>query len=397
MIRRAGLVFVILLMTGLAQAKTDFGIDVLKKENYFPLKGASVALITNHTCVDKYGNSTVDLLRHAQGVRLVCILTPEHGFRGEVKHGESIQDAIDEQTGLPVYSLYGQTSRPTPEMLKGVNTIVFDIQDVGTRFYTYAATMAMALEEAAKKKIRFFVLDRPNPIRGDIFEGDVLDADIKRLTGYFQIPVRHGLTLGELAMWMNQTQKLNVHLEVIKMKGWKRHDWYEKTGHDFLPPSPNIRSLQAALLYPGVGCFEATNVSVGRGTETPFEVFGAPWLDAKSLLAQLRQFNFPGVVFSETSFTPSADLYQGEECHGVKLIVTDRNLIRSFDIFVATFLYLYSSQPEFKPIWEEIRVVTGSRHLEEIAEKGGSLEEVRSDLKSRLDRFQLEMAPFFLY
>ncbi len=356
-------------------AKTDFGIDVLKKEKFKTLEDARIALITNHTGVDKYGASTVDILSRAPNVKLICLLSPEHGIHGTVTAGELVENSTDVTTGVPVFSLYGKSPRPTDEMLAGVDTIVFDIQDIGTRFYTYITTMGMAMEEAAKRKIRFVVLDRANPIRGDVVEGDILDADIKRMTGYFSIPVRHGLTVGELAQWMNATQNLGVSLEVVPMKNWKRDQWFDQTGHDFIPPSPNIPNLTAALLYSGVGNFEATNIAVGRGTAIPFEVFGAPWLDGKALCAFLRQKNIAGAAFETIQFTPDKDMYKGEKCNGVRVIVTNRNHLRPFQIFLASFFYMYANHPEFKPIWEEVRVVTGSPKLKQAIDEGRSYEE----------------------
>ncbi len=382
----------------LSYSATLFGIDVLKKEKFKSLEGANVALITNQTGASKDGTSTVQLFQEAPKIKLKCFLVPEHGFKGDLEHGQAVSNSSDEKTHIPIYSLYGQTSRPTPEMLEGVDTIVFDIQDVGTRFYTYISTLGQALEEAAKKKIHFVVLDRPNPIRGDVREGDLLDPEIKRLTGYFRIPVRHGLTVGELAQWMNKTQKLGAYLTVIPMKKWKRSDWYDQTGYDFIPPSPNIRSLFEALLYSGIGCFEATNLSVGRGTSTPFEVIGAPWLEGKAFCGFLRQQKFPGVVFETIHFTPTEDLYKDELCEGVRMTITDRNAINPFHIFLAAFLYLNENYAHiFKPDWEEIRVVTGSNKLKEAADSSLPYRDLAAQYQNVLESFTKEIKPFYLY
>ena len=283
-------------------------------------------------------------------------------------------------------------------MLSGVDTIVFDIQDVGTRFYTYIATMGQAMEEAAKRNIRFFVLDRPNPIRGDIMEGDMLDSDIHRMTGYFQIPMRHGLTVGEIAMWKNDTENTGVKLQVIPMLNWNRSMWFDDTGLVFTPPSPNIKSMATALLYSGIGCFEATNVSVGRGTDHPFEIFGAPWMNARALVSYLRERNFPGFLFEIETFSPSEDLYKGDKCEGVHLIITDRNQARPFSVFTAAFLYLVEHEPgNFKPDWEEVRVVTGSNKLREAAEKNLTWTELISQYQKSQDEFLQSIAPNYLY
>ena len=382
----------------LAQARVETGLDVLADSNFKTLKGRKVALITNHTGRDVVGDSTVDLLRKSKNVTLVAILSPEHGFRGDAEHGVSVGNSTDPVSGLPVYGLYGETYRPTDEMLAGADTIVFDIQDIGTRFYTYITTMGMALEEAAKRKIRFVVLDRPNPVRGDITEGDVLDPDVKRMTGYFEIPVRHALTVGEIAKWMNKTRKLGAELEIVKMKNWKRDQWYSETGLPFVPPSPNIPSETSALLYTGIGCFEATGLSVGRGTATPFELFGAPWVDGRALAAHLRQQGFKGVVFEPTEFTPTKDVFKGQKCRGVRLIVTDRNEIRPFEIFVTAFLFLHAANADaLKPVWEEVRVVTGSNRLKEAATGGWQLEDLLAYYRDRAAEFAKAMVPFRLY
>lgn len=379
-------------------AQVSLGIDELQKSKFEELQGRRVALITNQTGVDRDGDSTVDILLAAPYVKLVCVLSPEHGFRGVDKHGETVKDWIDSTSKLPIYSLYGSTNRPTTAMLKNVDTIVFDIQDIGTRFYTYITTMGMALEEAAKRKLRFVVLDRPNPIRGDMIEGDVLDADIHRMTGYFQIPVRHGLTIGELALWMNEIQNIHADLRVIPMRRWERKQWFDHTGLAFIPPSPNIRSITAALLYVGVGCFEATNVAVGRGTETPFEIFGAPWIKGNALAAFLREKNFPGVLFEPVEFTPKDDQYAGQLCQGVRIIVTNRAQIQPFQIFVQSFLFLHKTYPkEFKPEWEEVRVVSGSNKLREAAEGRLTTEELQSAYEESLRTFHEQILPFFLY
>jgi len=390
--------YFVLRTSSFAFAQVSLGIDELQKSGFEELRGRSVALITNQTGLDRDGDSTVDILLAAPNVKLVCVLTPEHGFRGVAEHGQSVLDWVDPKTHLPIYSLYGATTRPTAAMLKGVNTVVFDIQDIGTRFYTYIATMGMALEEAAHRKLRFVVLDRPNPIRGDIIEGDILDPDIKRMTGYFQVPTRHGLTVGELAEWMNQTENLNADLHVVPMKRWDRDQWFDQTGLDFTSPSPNIRSINEALLYAGIGCFEATNVAVGRGTATPFEIFGAPWIKGKALCAHLRDQNFPGVLFEPVDFTPEKEVYAGQVCHGVRMIVTDRAHLEPFHIFVRAFLFLHESYPkEFKPEWEEVRVVTGSNKLRDAAEGRLSLEQLFEAYNSALANFREQITPFFLY
>jgi uncharacterized protein YbbC (DUF1343 family) len=384
--------------SGFAAGQTQLGIDVLQKQHFEPIAGAHVALITNHTGLDADNDRTVDILWRSKKIKLVCILTPEHGFGGSIPHGENIIDAVEPKTKLPIYSLYGKTSRPTDDMLKGVDTIVFDIQDVGTRFYTYITTMGQAMEVAAKKKLRFVVLDRPNPIRGDIVEGDILDSDIKLMTGYFSIPVRHGLTVGEIANWYNHDQELNLNLTVVKMKNWQRSLWFDQLHLVFTPPSPNIPSLLSALLYSGIGCFEATNISVGRGTKTPFEVFGAPWISEESLCAHLRQQNFPGVLFESIRFTPTDDIYKNESCGGVRILVTDRKKVRPYDIFLSAFMFLSETYPnQFKPEWDEIRIVTGSDKFQTAVKNRISREDYHSQIDPILSLFIDHIKKYRLY
>lgn len=381
-----------------AAARTSVGIDVLRERDFQALEGANVGLITNHTGVSEDGVSTVDLMLQSDRFRLVCIFSPEHGFAGKLEHGQNVADSVDEKSRVRIYSLYGAANRPTEEMLKGVDTLVFDIQDVGTRFYTYITTMGMALEEASKRKLRFVVLDRPNPIRGDVMDGDVLDPDVKRMTGYFQIPVRHGLTVGEIAHWMNKARGLNANLTVVPMRNWKRKLWFDQTGLKFLAPSPNIPGLTAAFLYSGIGCFEATNLSVGRGTPTPFEVFGAPWIDGKALCAALRARNMPGVLFEPVTFIPSKDIYKGEECGGVRVIVTNRNRARPFLVFIHAFLFLRQAYPgDFEPDWEEVRVVTGSNALRDAVEGRLPLGSLLARYEEAIRNFRRAIAPFLLY
>ena len=395
---RINLILIFLFWPWHAFGVTLSGIDVLSKNNYKQLKGQRIGLITNHTGLNRKGTSTVDLFFRSKKVNLVKIFSPEHGFRGKIQDGERVSDGVDPNTGLTIHSLYGETKRPTSEMLKGIDTLVYDIQDVGVRFYTYITTMAMAMEEAAKHNIQFVVLDRPNLIRGDIFEGDLLDSDVKRFTGYFPIPTRYGLTPGELARWYNETFQIGANLKVIPLSGWRRHNWGTQTGTTFVPPSPNIRSLSSAILYPGIGAFEATNISVGRGTETPFELFGAPWINAEALLAHLREKNLYGILFDAVEFAPKSSIYEDELCFGIKMTITNRNKARPFEVFLASFLFLLENHPDdFKPIWEEVRVVTGSRRLEEAAREKISYRTLLDQYAKTRSEFLTKISPYYLY
>jgi uncharacterized protein YbbC (DUF1343 family)/CubicO group peptidase (beta-lactamase class C family) len=299
------------------------GIDVLKRDGFAALKGRRVGLITNHTGRDLDGANTIDLLFKAPDVKLVALFSPEHGIRGALDQ-EKITNTVDEKTGLPVFSLYGETRRPTPEMLKGIDTLVFDIQDIGARFYTYISTLGLALEEAGKSRIRFVVLDRLNPINGLDVEGPLADGDKLSFVAHHQLPVRHGMTIGELAMLFNSERGINADLQVIRVEEWSRANWFDETGIGWVNPSPNMRSLTEATLYPGVCLLEPTNVSVGRGTDTPFEQIGAPWIDGRKLAEALNRAGLPGVRFIPVRFTPKASLHKDVECGGVNLVITDR-------------------------------------------------------------------------
>ncbi|MGE5838101.1 MAG: exo-beta-N-acetylmuramidase NamZ domain-containing protein [Acidobacteriota bacterium] len=303
------------------------GIDVLRADGFTALAGKRVGLLTNHTGRARDGAATIDLLAGAPGVKLVSLFSPEHGIRGLLD--ASVSSSTDEKTGLPIHSLYGSTRRPTREMLEGLDAVVIDLQDVGTRFYTYMTSMAYMMEEAAARKIAVVVLDRPNPIGGVHIEGPALDESAAGFTGYLPaMPIRHGLTIGEIARLFNAEKKINANLTVIAMKNWRRDAWFDETGLTWIGPSPNMRNLHQATLYPGVGAFESTNLSVGRGTDTPFEQVGAPWIDGVRLAEALNARQIPGARFYPVRFTPASSKFSGEECQGVFIVVTDRNALR---------------------------------------------------------------------
>ena len=311
-----------LLLTGFAPTPVRLGVDVLEDDGFRLLQGRHVALITNHTGYDSRGRSTIDVLRSAPGVDLRALFSPEHGMRGELD--EKVASSRDDATGLPVYSLYGDVRAPTEEMLAGVDTLVFDIQDVGARFYTYISTMGLAMEAAARNHIRFVVLDRVNPINGVDIEGPLADADALSFTAWHPLPVRHGMTVGELARLFNGERHMGVDLQVVPLRGWRRTDWFDACGLLWRNPSPNMRSLAEATLYPGICLLEATNVSVGRGTDTPFEVVGAPWVEPEALARALDGCGLTGVRFVPIRFTPRGSVHAGVACGGVNVIVTDR-------------------------------------------------------------------------
>jgi len=311
-------------------AHVQTGLEVFAYQKFAPLRGKHIGLITNHTGVDTEGRSTVELLKRAPGVNLVALFSPEHGIAGHAD--ENIGSSKDASTGLPIHSLYGDHLRPTDEMLAGIDTLVFDVQDAGVRFYTYTTTMAYCMEEAAKRNIAFYVLDRPNPINGETIEGPMLDPDKTTFVAYFPLPIRYAMTIGELAQFFNAENHINCNLHVIAMKNWHRNYFFESTGLRWIPPSPNLRTLKGSILYPGLEILQNAGVSVGRGTEAPFEEFGAPWLDGEVVAAELNTRGLPGVHFANQPFVPVSGLFAGQHCGGVGIKVTDRGSVRSVRI-----------------------------------------------------------------
>ncbi len=365
------------------------GIDVLRARNYDLLAGKRVGLVTNHTGLAADGTSTIDLLFRSKVCRLVALFSPEHGIRGV--EDDAVGPAVDAATGLTVHSLYGRGHRPTREMLQGVEVLVIDIQDIGARFYTYATTMAYCMEEAARAGIPFVVLDRPNPVGGTRVEGPMLDSDRISFNGYMPMPVRHGMTLGELARYFNAENGIGVRLEVVAMQGWRRSQLYWDTGQVWVNPSPNMRTMQAALLYPGVCLLERTDVSVGRGTDRPFEIVGAPWIEPARLAAALRGMRVPGVRFVPVFFTPDAGKHKGVRCGGVSLALTDPSELNSVFIGLALISALQTLYPEAFRI-EETLDLLGSAAAVGMLRSGQSPDRVlrsgRSELKKFLARRQ---------
>jgi uncharacterized protein YbbC (DUF1343 family) len=375
-------------------ARVQTGLDVLEAQKFAPLRGKRVGLITNHTGVNSQGRSTVDILSHAPGVQLVALFSPEHGLAGN--NDEKFSSTKDPSTGLPVHSLYGETQRPTDEMLTGIDTLVFDVQDAGVRFYTYTTTMAYCMEEAAKHNIAFFVLDRPDPMGGEIVEGPMLDPDKTSFTAYFPLPVRYGLTIGELAQLFNAENHLGVDLHVIAMKNWHRNYFFESTGIKWIPPSPNLRTTKGAILYPGIEILQNAGVSVGRGTQTPFEEFGAPWLNGEEVAAALNERHLPGVRFSAQPFIPVAGLYSGQRCGGVAIRVTDRFTVRSMRVgleIAALLQKLYPKQFDA----EKLLLLLGNAETVQQLAAGVSPEKIIASWAPALTAFDAVRRKYFLY
>ncbi len=337
------------------------GLDLMAESKFAALKGKNVGIVTNHTGKTADGTSIIDAMT-AAGVNVVALFSPEHGIRGE--KDEKVGDSKDEKTGLPIYSLYGQHRKPTAKMLEGIDTLVYDIQDIGCRFYTYISTLGMILEAGAENKLDVFVFDRPNPIGGSLVEGPLLDDGISNFVAYHKIPLRHGLTVGELAQMFKAERKLDVKLQVVKCQNWRRGETFDHTGLPWRNPSPNMRHLIAAVLYPGIGLIEFTNVSVGRGTERPFEWIGAPWIDGRKLASALNAAGLPGVSFLPTSRTPSSSKHAGKECHGVDIIVTDWNAVKPVELGITLAVTLRKLFPKE---WDTTRLNTLLLHKATLA------------------------------
>ncbi|MEZ5976720.1 MAG: DUF1343 domain-containing protein [Planctomycetota bacterium] len=348
------------------------GIDVLVEEDFERLAGKRVGLVTNHTGRLRDGSRTIDALAGTERLELVALFSPEHGAEG-VLDEEGLADGRDAATGLPVFSLYGDTKEPTPEMLAGLDALLFDVQDVGTRFYTYVSTMGLAMEAAGRAGVAFVVLDRPNPLGGDVVEGPVLDEGRRSFVGFHEIPVRHGMTVGELARLFRAERELDVELEVVQVRGWRRADAFDATGLAWTPTSPNMRRLSAAFLYPGVGLLEFTNVSVGRGTDTPFERVGAPWIDGRRLADALAAARVEGLACVPVTFVPTSSVFAGETCGGVDLFVTERGAFRSVRAGLALAQALRDG---FGEAWDRSRFdrLLGDDALLAAFERGASLD-----------------------
>jgi uncharacterized protein YbbC (DUF1343 family) len=374
------------------QLKTLNGIDVLAKQNFAPLRGKRIGLVTNHTGHDRERNSTIDLLRTAPEVQLKALFSPEHGIRGVMD--EKIGDGVDDKTGLPVYSLYGKTNRPSPAQLKDLDALVFDIQDVGCRFYTYTATMALCMEAAAEAGIEYLVLDRPNPINAVAVEGPVLEGK-PTFVAYHRVPLRYGMTMGELAKMFKAERNCDARLTVVPLENWRRESWFDQTGLPWTNPSPNMRTLTQAILYPGIGLLESA-LSVGRGTDTPFEVLGAPYINDLELADALNAAGLPGLRFVPVQFTPVSSIHKHKLCKGVHLLLTDREAFNAVDAGIQIALTLRRLYPnDFQPDKMK-RLLLHPPTLEAI-KTGKSLAEIRAAWQQDLDAFQKVRAKYLIY
>jgi uncharacterized protein YbbC (DUF1343 family) len=379
---------------GATQGPVLTGVDVYEKYPAEPFAGNRVGLITNQTGVDSAGRRTIDVLAARKGVKLVAIFSPEHGVDGLAN--APVADSEDEKTGLRIHSLYTDTRRPTDDMLNGIDVLVFDIQDAGVRFYTYVTTMAYCLEAAAKHHIRFFVFDRPDPLGGEAIEGPMLDPDRTSFTGYFSMPVRYGMTMGELAQMFNVENKIGADLHVEAMLGWRRSETYDQTGLAWIPPSPNLRTLNEAFLYPGIEVLQAGSISVGRGTDTPFELLGAPWIHADEFSAALASRPIPGIRFAPARFTPTSDIYQGEACQGVTISITNRDRLDSMRMGLEIAAVLDRMYPDQFRIPKTLELL-GSQSTVDRLNRGDAPADIVSGWAADLDKFRTMREKYLLY
>jgi len=376
------------------------GLEQLQAEGFARLKGKTIGLVTNHTGRDSKGRSSIDLLNRAMGVQLKSLFSPEHGIRGALD--KPITDGVDPATGLAVHSLYGPRRKPTPEQLKGLDFLVFDIQDAGCRFYTYSSTLGLIMEAASEAGIGVMVLDRPNPIGGNAFGGPLTDPGAESFVAFHRVPVRHGLTLGEMARLYaaerhGSGKKFSeVRLEVVPMAGWKRDMLFDATGLEWVAPSPNLRSLPAALNYPGIGLLEFTNLSVGRGTDRPFEWIGAPWLEPHSVIKELQAMSIPGVRFVATTRTPTSSVFANQECRGIDIVVDQLNAVDPFRLGIGLALALRKVHPETWQVDKMEKLLCSKETLKAIKE-GKELSAILASWDRDREEFQKRREAVLLY
>jgi len=395
----ARLPLVLLLLLPAAPVRT--GVEVLVRDGFRPLQGKRVGLVTNHSGIDAERRSTIDLLAAGKGYTLTALFSPEHGLRGT--EDATVSSGRDERTGLPVHSLYGKTRKPTAEMLMDVDLLVFDIQDIGARYYTYCTTLAFVMEAAKEQDKAVLVLDRPNAIGGDAVEGPPLDEDLRgSFIGYFGLPTRHGMTIGELARLYNTEYKIGCRLEVVRMEGWTRSQYFDQTGLPWVDPSPNMRSLPAAIAYPGLGALEASNLSVGRGTDRPFEVYGAPWIDGPALCRELEARKLPGVRWKPASFRPARQPgmprypHTGQDCAGFEVEVLDRAAFRPVRAALHVLDALHRLHPkDFR--FGKCCAQIGRRSIEDDLQAGKAPEEIERGWEAELEAFRAARKKVLLY
>lgn len=389
-------------MQVVSNIRTRTGLQSLLDQP-FRFLGGRVGLITNHSAVTSDLTHILDALL-AAGVEIRGVFGPEHGVRGELNAGQAVPAGVDSRTGIPVYSLYGQTRKPTAQMLSDVDVILFDIQDVGARFYTYVQTMAYAMQAASEQGLPFVVLDRPNPIGGEIVEGPILDPQFSSFMGAHPIPIRYGMTMGELATYLNQEHRINADLTVVKLEGWQRDMWYEETGLPWVPPSPAMPTVDTAAVYPGFCLFEGTNVSEGRGTTKPFEVIGAPWIDGDKLAKELNAVGLIGAGFRPLQFVPAFSKYSEEMCCGIQVHVLDRRSFRPFAAAITAIDIIHQLWPdefEFLPPPESGRfhfdLLVGTDKVRQDLLSGRPAPAIVGDWQHRLSDFLSVRSRYLMY
>lgn len=386
------------------------GLEVVQAEGFAPFRGKRIGAIVNPTSVDRRFRHLSELLAEAPGVKLAALFGPEHGVRGEAQYMEPVDEPTDPRTGAPVHSLYGHTFEsltPRPEWLEGLDAMVFDIQDVGSRYYTYVCTMALAMKASAKAKVPFFVLDRPNPLGGVGVEGNLPEPRFRSFVGLYELPNRHGMTAGELARLIDAEERFGCDLTVVPCEGWSRAQDWQETGLAFVPPSPNMPTPDTALVYPGMCLLEGTNLSEGRGTCRPFEQFGAPWLEPSALVEALERERLPGVRFREVHFTPTFDKYRGESCAGAMLHVTDPEAFLPLRTGIAVVKVArelggarFAWRTDAYEFVEDIPafdLLCGTDRIRRGIEEGASLEKIMEPLEVDGERFRQSRGRWLLY
>lgn len=384
-------------------ARVRTGLEVLVEQEMPIVRGKRVGLVTNHSAVNCNLVHSIEILR-GSGVNLAVLFGPEHGIRGDMPHGTPVPSSTDLVTGLPVFSLYGKHRKPTRDMMSGLEVVLFDIQDVGCRYYTYIYTMAYVMQACAEYGKQFVVLDRPNPINGRTVEGNILDLKFASFVGLYPIAIRYGLTPGELATFMNVEFGIECALHVVRCTGWKRATWFDETGLPWVPPSPNMPTLETATLYPGLCLLEGTNVSEGRGTSKPFEVFGAPWVDAFKLADYLNSLNLPGIRLRPAYFIPTASKYQGQRCEGVQAHITHRDSLRPtlLGLYAVKALYdLYPNEFQFLPPGRSGKhlfdLLVGTDKTRLAIQVGAPVDEITDEWYERLPAFIQQRQRYLIY
>ena len=408
MIRPKMLILILFLAVGYAVGQVKTGADLLFEKHFNLIEGKRVGLVTNHSALLSNGKHLADALHEDKRTKLVALFGPEHGVRGDAPAGAQVGNDIDKKTGVPVYSLYGSINKPTDEMLKDVDVLIYDIQDVGVRFYTYISTLSYAMEAAAEHHIPYIVLDRPNPIRGTWVEGFNRDDSLRSFVGLQPIVIVHGMTIGELAKMYNEEgwmkNGIKANLTVVKMEGWKRAMWYDQTGLKWVRPSPNLPTLESAILYPGTCLFEGTNLSEGRGTERPFENIGAPYVDGTKWAKALNDCRLQGVKFKMVEFTPRSienmamhPKYEGVKCGGVIPIITDRNSLEPVKVgvyMIATAKKLFADSLKWR---RSINRLSGTPKFAEAIDKGVAPDKIVEMWKGDVEKFRKIRQKYLLY